>query len=113
MAKPQRSSCVPPDSYCRHYLCRLTGDLSLTSEPLRPGIWLCGASVAIHEAMPNETKPADAEVRQSDAETLKLLEGKDKDEEYEQAKIGLRKGDAKTFNQLSSSGEAAKSKRGK
>ena len=48
---------------------------------------------------------------QSDKETLKKLEGKDKAEKYEQAKIGAKRMDAASMNQLSSSGKAAQDKR--
>jgi len=50
---------------------------------------------------------------QSDEKTLNALEAKDKETEskYQQAKIGAKKMDAKSINQLSSSGNAARDKR--
>lgn len=50
---------------------------------------------------------------QSDEKTLNTLEAKDKEKEdkYQQAKIGAKSMDTKTINQLSSSGNAARDKR--
>ena len=63
--------------------------------------------------MPREF--AVSQEKQSDKKTLKDLEGKDKEreEKYKQAAVAAKKGDAKTFNQLSSSGKAAQDKRQK
>ena len=48
---------------------------------------------------------------QSDKGTLEKLEGKGKQDKYEQAKVGAMSMDAKGMNQMSSSGKAAQEKR--
>lgn len=49
----------------------------------------------------------------SDKKTLNTLESKDKakEDKYQQAKIGAKSMDAKSINQLSSSGRAAQDRR--
>lgn len=48
---------------------------------------------------------------QSDKKTLEKLEGKGKQDKYQQAKVGAMSMDAKGMNQMSSSGKAAQDKR--